>query len=47
MRRYGDPAQALILSEINAGYFDLHPIDNPGPQAKKIAILTEEQARKQ
>ena len=44
MRRYGDQAQALILSEINAGYFHLHPIDNPGPHAKKTA---KEQARKQ
>ena len=28
LRRYDDPAQAQILSEINAGYFYLHP--NPG-----------------
>ena len=47
MRRYDDPAQAQIQSEINAGYFHLHPIDNPGPHAKKTAILTKEQARKQ
>jgi UBX domain-containing protein 1 len=32
LRRYDDPAQAQILSDINAGHFHLHP--NAGLHAK-------------